>query len=79
MKEVLKKLCLVGDPGVAAILVANKSDLTDAAVIDSQSGAIAARRLGMPYYMTSARTGANVELSFRAIGRMVLGEAPLTV
>jgi len=66
-------------PEVVAILVANKSDLTDTAVLDSQSGAIAARRLGMPYYMTSAMTGANVELSFRAIGRMVLGEAPLAV
>jgi hypothetical protein len=29
--------------------------------------------------MTSARTGVNVALSFGAIGRMVLGEAPLAV
>jgi small GTP-binding protein len=64
---------------VPVVLVANKSDLTDSSMIDSQSVAIAARRFKAPYYMTSAKTGANVELSFRAIGRMVLGEAPLAV
>jgi small GTP-binding protein len=66
-------------PDVPSVLLANKSDLTEEAVIDSQAVAIAARRLKMPYYMTSASAGANVELSFRAVGRMVLGEAPLAV
>jgi small GTP-binding protein len=66
-------------PDVPSVLLANKSDLTEEAVIDSQAVAISARRMKMPYYMTSASTGTNVELSFRAIGRMVLGEAPLAV
>jgi len=66
-------------PEVPVVILANKSDMTDAAVIDSQSVAIAARRFKAPYYMTSAKTGVNVAISFGAIGRMVLGEAPLAV
>jgi Ras-related protein Rab-1A len=66
-------------PDVPVVILANKSDMTDEAVVDSQSVAIAARRFKAPYYMTSARTGVNVALSFGAIGRMVLGEAPLAV
>ena len=63
---------------VPVVLLGNKSDLGESALLDEQSCAIAARRFKAPYYMTSAKTGANVELAFNAIGRMVLGEPPLT-
>jgi small GTP-binding protein len=64
-------------PDAPLVIVANKSDLTDDAMIDAQSVAIAARRFKAPYYMTSAKTGVNLWLVFGAMGRMVLGEAPL--
>jgi small GTP-binding protein len=63
---------------VPTVLLGNKSDLSEQAMVDHQSCSIAARRFKAPFYMTSAKTGANVELAFNAIGRMVLGEPPLT-
>jgi small GTP-binding protein len=63
---------------VPIVLLGNKSDLKESALVDEQSCSIAARRFKAPFYMTSAKTGANVELAFNAIGRMVLGEPPLT-
>lgn len=63
---------------VPIVVIANKSDLLENAVVDPQMVAIAARRYGAPYYMTSAKTGTNVELAFNAIGRMTLGEPPLS-
>lgn len=63
---------------VSVVMLANKCDATDAALVDAQSVAIAARRARVPYYMTSARTGANVQLAFQSICRMMVGEAPLT-
>lgn len=63
---------------LSVVILANKCDATDAALVDAQSVAIAARRARVPYYMTSARTGANVQLAFHSICRMMVGEAPLT-
>jgi small GTP-binding protein len=63
---------------VPIVLLPNKIDLQETAMVDNQSCSIAARKFKAPYYMTSAKTGANVELAFHAIGRMVLGEPPLT-
>ena len=67
---------IAGD--VPVVLLGNKSDLREAAMVDNQSVSIAARKFRSPHYMTSAKTGENVELAFNAIGRMVLGEPPLT-
>ena len=63
---------------VPVVLLGNKSDLKESALVDEGACAVAARRFRAPFYMTSAKTGSNVELAFSAIGRMVLGEPPLT-
>ena len=63
---------------VPMVLLGNKSDIHESVLVDEQSCSIAARRFKAPFYMTSAKTGQNVDLAFHAIGRMVLGEPPLT-
>ncbi len=63
---------------VPLVVLGNKCDIEENVMVDDQSVSIAARKFRAPYYMTSARTGANVERAFSAIGRMVLGEPPLT-
>jgi len=63
---------------IPIVLIANKSDLMENAMIDAQSVAFAARRYGSPHYLASAKAGTNVELAFSTIARMTMGEPPLS-
>ena len=58
-------------PQALAIVVANKSDSPDQQLLLSQVEAGAAR-LGAKCYVTSARTGENVEEIFRNLGRTLV-------
>lgn len=54
------------------IIIANKCDLTDRIMFDEDTLAIMSRRFNAPYYTTSAKTGENVEETFRKMGNLVL-------
>ncbi|MCX8174398.1 MAG: GTP-binding protein [Thermoplasmata archaeon] len=56
---------------VPSILLANKSDLPDWQVSLEEIESFATAR-GMPYFITSAKTGANVNEAFTQIGSMLL-------
>ncbi len=57
---------------VPTILMANKKDLVDQAAMTPFQVTEAAHRLDCPYYMTSAKTGENVEASFRELAELIL-------
>lgn len=61
-------------PGVSIVVVANKTDLQAAQVSEEEI-----MRLGLPYFLTSAKSGENVndpfmELSERVLERVQRGE-----
>ncbi len=64
--------------GVPAILLANKSDLEnwDVTYEDVENFA---NQLGMPFMLTSAKTGENVEEAFRELARMTFLFYPVVV
>ena len=53
---------------VAVVLAANKADLTSGAAYGKQEVAPMATVLGYPYFLTSAKTGENVEDAFLRLG-----------
>ncbi len=55
--------------GVPAVLLANKSDLENWE-LSQEDVKDFADRLGMPYFLTSAKTGENVENAFRKLAEM---------
>ena len=54
------------------ILAANKCDLVDQRRLSPAQIAVAAAALDVPYYLTSARSGEEVENLFRHLGRLLL-------
>lgn len=56
---------------VPRILAVNKSDLGPQAAYEREDIEAVASRIGAPFLMTSAKTGANVETSFRALAARV--------
>jgi small GTP-binding protein len=76
--ETLDNLRLYADdvfninPGARFILAANKRDLADQQqIFPAQIEAVAAD-LNAPYYLTSAKTGEEVEMLFRHLGRLLV-------
>ncbi len=63
-------------PGAQAILAANKSDLVDGLRLPVAEVAEYAAALNLPYFLTSAKTGDQVEVLFRQLGQMLLGGQP---
>jgi len=59
---------------IPIILIANKNDLTDQFQFDESAIADIAAAYHAPYFITSAKTGVNVEMAFRVLGRMILKE-----
>ncbi len=59
-------------PGIPVVVLANKCDL------DVQFGKVAIDELvakyGFPYFITSAKTGENVDIAFSTLGKMLLGD-----
>ena len=61
------------NPDTQFILAANKRDLTDQQqILPAQVEAVAAT-LNAPHYLTSAKTGDEVEAIFRHLGRLLVG------
>ncbi|XP_059162219.1 circularly permutated Ras protein 1-like [Physella acuta] len=54
-----------------AILVANKQDLTSEAAVTSEQGADLAKKLGVPFFETSAKTGSNVAEAIKGLVRTI--------
>jgi len=64
----MNKVCPVAD----IILAANKADLTDEHRITTGEIEAFAKGLNIPYYLTSAKSGDNVETIFRQLGHLML-------
>jgi small GTP-binding protein len=60
------------DPNAQLVVVANKSDLTDQQRLTLAQVEAAASELGASCYLTSAKTGAEVETVFRHLGRLLV-------
>ena len=59
-------------PDARLILAANKSDLTDQQQVEPAKVQSAAADLNAPCYLTSAKTGDEVETLFRHLGRLLM-------
>ena len=60
-----------GRENVEAVLIGNKSDLTDRKVIETEQGQALAKEFGMDFFETSARTGQNVQETFITITKKI--------
>lgn len=63
---------LAVSPGAELILAANKCDLVDQQRLTVAQVEAAATSLGAPYYLTSAKTGEEVETLFRHLGSLLV-------
>ena len=59
-------------PEARVILAANKQDLVEQVRLKAEQVEAAACRLGVPYYLTSARTGDQVDKLFNHLGRLLV-------
>ncbi|MBN1641784.1 MAG: GTP-binding protein [Anaerolineae bacterium] len=59
-------------PGVPIIVAANKRDLVEGQQVTAVQVEQAAAAIHAPYYLTSAKTGQDVEAMFRHLGRLLL-------
>ncbi len=69
--EVLRKV----SPDVCLVLTANKYDLADQQQLTPAQIESVAAGLQAPYYLSSARTGEEVETMFRHLGRLLVASA----
>ncbi|RMF02953.1 MAG: GTP-binding protein [Chloroflexi bacterium] len=60
------------NPQAQLILAANKSDLIDQQELTESEVEAAAQKMNIPYYLTSAKTGDEVEQLFKHIGQLLL-------
>lgn len=60
-------------PGAHIVLAANKCDLIDQFSFDAPAVAsVAATNLNVPYFLTSAKVGDQVDALFRLLGRLIV-------
>jgi 50S ribosomal subunit-associated GTPase HflX len=59
-------------PAAQLILAANKTDLVDQLRLSPSEIEVYAAGLQIPYYLTSAKSGDQVELLFRQLGQLML-------
>ncbi len=59
-------------PTAQLVVVANKDDLTEKRQLTEQKISEASGALHAPYYLTSAKTGVNVETVFRHLGQLII-------
>lgn len=64
------------NPKAHIILLANKSDLTDARSVSEEQLLFIAGELSVPILMTSAKTGERVEEAFVMLAERLVGSAP---
>jgi small GTP-binding protein len=63
---------LEASPGARLVVAANKCDLADRRRIGEEELGRVAALIDAPYYLTSAKTGQEVEALFRCLGQMVV-------
>jgi GTPase SAR1 family protein len=63
---------LDANPDARLIVAANKCDLAEQQRLTPAQVEAAAAELDIPYYITSAKTGGEVEALFRRLGRMLV-------
>jgi small GTP-binding protein len=71
----LRHLCnevLKISPNIPFIFVGNKIDLKNYMQVNEGDIGILAKRFNAPYYLTSAKSGENVEATFKDIGELML-------
>ena len=62
---------------IPVVFIANKKDLVDKHEFTEKGISDIATTYHAPYYVTSAKTGENVELAFKVLGEMILKEQDL--
>jgi len=72
VKSWMQEIQRFASASVSKVLVGNKSDLEDQRVVPSSTAKELADGLAIPFYETSAKTGANVELVFTQIAADVV-------
>jgi small GTP-binding protein len=60
---------------IPIVLLANKSDLMNQAEVTKEYVESIASKINIAYFLTSAKTGDNVEEAFNRLGEMILGTA----
>jgi len=63
---------LSSSPNAQLILAANKRDLSEQQQLSTTQIETTAADLGVPYYLTSAKTGNEVEVLFRHLGQLLV-------
>jgi small GTP-binding protein len=71
LKDYVDRL-LNNDPETKLVFAANKSDLVDQQVIKLEQIAQVAKTFSSSYYVTSAKTGSQVETLFRYMGQLLV-------
>ena len=59
------------------VLIGNKVDLEEDRQVPKDQGEELAKRYGIPFFETSAKTGENVEEMFQALGSLVIYGEPI--
>ena len=59
-------------PTITLILVGNKIDLVDSRAVSTQEGEEIAKKLGLSYIETSAKTGENIEDAFKMLALQII-------
>lgn len=62
------------NPNVQFIIAANKHDLTDQTQLSPTQIASVAAKFNAPYYLTSAKNGAEIETLFRYLGGLLVAQ-----
>jgi small GTP-binding protein len=60
------------NPNTPLVVVGNKADLVEACVITAEDLTLTAKRCEAPYFVSSAKTGENVERIFDTLGYRIL-------
>ncbi len=64
---------------IPLVIIGNKNDLKDRAELSSDDVQRVASKYDAPFFFTSAKTGENVDQTFKALGKRILNELDLTV
>ncbi|KAJ6237831.1 ras-like protein [Anaeramoeba flamelloides] len=73
IRKIHDRIKKIKETSVPILVVGNKSDLTSERLISREDAEEAAKKMGIPYLETSAKTGENVTESFERLVRLLRG------
>ncbi|KAJ3428112.1 ras-like protein [Anaeramoeba flamelloides] len=73
IRKIHDRIKKIKETSVPILVVGNKSDLTSERLISREGAEEAAKKMGIPYLETSAKTGENVTESFERLVRLLRG------